>query len=279
MGAHHILMILLRRLAYPARWCDLNQILGGNTQQSSKAFNYALQWMFHVHVPMIQDLRRWSGHFAGFAKRLADCGAPFDNLVSFVDGHFDPTARPGGDACVSTNVWDFQVYNALHKDHGLMFQGLVLVNGFAMCWGPFGGNEADAKTIVQANIIEDLHSISGELGVTYSHFADSAYPQSRYMHAILKCPAGGQLSAIERRFNALMARFRIVIEQLFAEVDASFAFLQMKQNKRLGRQDVGKMFPVAVLLHNVRTHFYGNQCAGYFGLDGCLDLSLMQLFE
>ncbi len=129
-----------------------------------------------------------------------------------------------------------QVYNELHKDHGLMFQGLVLVNGFAMCWGPFGGNEADAKTIVQANIIEDLHSISNELGTTYSHFADSAYPQSSYMHAILKCPAGGQLSAIERRFNALMACFRIVIEQLFTEVDASFAVLQMKQNMLLGEK-------------------------------------------
>ncbi len=66
----------------------------------------------------------------------------------------------------------------------------------------------------------------------------------------------------------LMARFSIVIEQLFAEVDWSWAALQMKQNQRLGRQDVGKISPVEMVLHNVLTTLYWNQTAGYFGLHG-----------
>ena len=115
-------------------------ILGGYDALLSETFKFGLMFFFHKYVPLVRDLHRWKHKFAAFAKRLADMGALFDNLISFVDGHFDPTARPGGDACVNKNVWDFQVYNQLHKDHGLMFQGAVLVNGFAMCWGPYGGN-------------------------------------------------------------------------------------------------------------------------------------------
>ena len=99
------------------------------------------------------------------------------------------------------------------------------------------------------------------------------------MQAILKCPAGVNLTAGQRRFNTMMARFRIVIENLFAEVTSVWASLQHKHNKKIWKQDVGKMFPVCVFLHNCRTVFYRKQTSSYFGLDGLLDLSLQDLFD
>ena len=78
-----------------------------------------------------------------------------------------------------------------------MYQGLILVNGIAMCFGPFAGNDHDAKTVHWANIITDMHDISQELGSVYSHFADSTYPQSRYMQVIQKALQGGQLSLVQ----------------------------------------------------------------------------------
>ncbi len=51
MGTHHMLCQLA--LCW---WCDINQILSGNTQQSLKAFNCTLQWFYHMHVLLIQDL-------------------------------------------------------------------------------------------------------------------------------------------------------------------------------------------------------------------------------
>ena len=279
MRTDHIMMVFLRRMAFPARWPDINQILGGSRSTCSAAYNFALEFMFNNYVPLVQDLHRWKNRFATFAKQLKDIGAPYDNLVSFVDRHFDRTARPMGDGCVNLNVKDFHVYNHLHKDHGLMFQGLVLVNGMAMCWGPFAGSANDANTVIQANIVSDMADISTQLGETFSHFADSAYPQSRYMQCIQKCPAGGKLSQAARRFNALMARFRVVVENLFAEVDTSWSMLQHKQNKFIGRDDVGKMFPCAIVLHNLRTLCYGNQTGAYFGLDGLLDITLSQYLD
>ncbi len=87
------------------------------------------------------------------------------------------------------------------------------------------------KTVMKAVIISDLHRVCYELGVTYSHFADSAYPVSRYMQAIFKNPIGGSHSAGEQRFNVLMVSFRIVIENLFAVVTKTHgptAFLQQE---------------------------------------------------
>lgn len=279
MRTDHLMMILCRRLAFPCRWVDVMLILGGNETDLSDGYNFVLRYIFKTFCPLVSHLGFWKEKFPDFAKRLADMGAPFDNLISFVDGHFDPTARPGGDACWNLNVKDYQVWNHLHKDHGLMYQGLCLVNGWCMCWGPFRGPENDAKTVIVAGIIEDLHAICQELGVTFSHFADSAYTRSRYMQAILKNPVGGNLTRAERRFNALMARFRVVIENLFAEVVSIFKTLQHKQNKMLGKQDIGKMFPVCMFLHNCRTLFYGNQVSAYFGCDGLLGLTLRDLLD
>ncbi len=279
MRTDHILMVFLRKLAFPIRWCDMNRLLGGSRTTNSETYNFALQYFYVEYVPLIQNLDRWKHRFHDFARRLAEMGAPYHNLISFVDGHFDPTARPTGDACAGVNLWDYQMYNPLHKDHGIMYQGLVLVNGIAMCWGPFAGNDNDAKTVMMASIIEDLKHICDEMGVTFSHFADSAYPQGRYMQAIQKCPAGGQLSQQARRFNALMARFRVVIENLFAEVDMVFAALQHKQQKKLGKQDIGKMFQCCVFLHNVRTIMYGSQTSSYYGLDGLLNITLSEFLN
>ena len=55
--------------------------------------------------------------------------------------------------------------------------------------------------------------------------------------------------------------------------------LQHKQNKFIGRDDVGKMFPCAIVLHNLRTLCYGNQTGAYFGLDGLLDITLSQYLD
>ena len=76
-----------------------------------------------------------------------------------------------------------------------------------------------------------------------------------------------------------MERFRIVIKNLLAEVVSTWAALQHKENKKPGAQDVGKMFPVAMLLHNCRAVFYGSQTSNYFGLDGMLELSLTNILD
>ena len=94
MRTDHIMMILLRRLAFPCRWCDLILILGGLISELSEAYNFALKFIFHKFCPLVSRLDVWKENFSRFAQRLSDMGVPFDNLVSFVDGHFNQLDLP-----------------------------------------------------------------------------------------------------------------------------------------------------------------------------------------
>ncbi len=72
-----------------------------------------------------------------------------------------------------------------------------------------------------------------------------------------------------------MARFRVIIEDIFAEAHKYWAALTHLHNLRLGSQRVGQMFPVAMLLYNIRSLFYGNQAVAYYeGEQMTLDIQL-----
>ena len=95
------------------------------------------------------------------------------------------------------------------------------------------------------------------------------------MHRILKGPATGEgLTAWERRYNALMARFRIIVENVFAVCEQYWGILRDRKNLRLGNMCVGKIFPLAILFYNIRTILYGNNIVGYMGENVLMDLSL-----
>ncbi|EKX49862.1 hypothetical protein GUITHDRAFT_103287 [Guillardia theta CCMP2712] len=127
----------------------------------------------------------------------------------------------------------------------------------------------------RSDVLETLREVSEEQGVDFCCFGDSAYPLSRFMQHILKAPAEGELTRLERRYNALMGRFRIVIENCFGEATQYFGMLQHRHNLRLGSQQVGKLFPLAMFIFNIHTLFYGNQTTAYFeGEHMVLDVSV-----
>jgi hypothetical protein len=138
------------------------------------------------------------------------------------------------------------------------------------------------------------------------------------MQAIQRCGAGGQLSqqaeklldmiclkqnkvnhkkeADEERAAAvlmscadelsccaalLMELFCVLIENLFAEVDQVFDALPHKQQKQLGRQDVGKMLQCCVFLHYVCKimHGPGRQTSAYCGSHGLLNITLSDFLD
>jgi hypothetical protein len=116
----------------------------------------------------------------------------------------------------------------------------------------------------ETGVLEALEEISMEQQQDFSGFGDSAYPLSRWMSRILKPPAEQSLTRLQRRYNALMARFRIVIEQLFAEATMYWGLLRYGSNLRLGSQQVGKLFPLGIFFLNIHTILYGNLTSAYF---------------
>ena len=45
--------------------------------------------------PLVSDIYIWKSFFVDFAQHFQAMGAPFDNLIGFLDGKLVPTARPG----------------------------------------------------------------------------------------------------------------------------------------------------------------------------------------
>jgi len=85
----------------------------------------------------------------------------------------------------------------------------------------------DSKKLYKSNLLDDLEDIATASGQDFVAFGDSAYPLHRLFSHVLKCPKGGSLSRQERLFNALNARFRLV---LFCHVRANIHALHITFN-------------------------------------------------
>ncbi len=92
MRADHIMMIFLQRLVIPVCWVGINIILCGSTTTNSDTYSWVLLHFYNRYVPPVQDLKCWKHKFPAFTACLSQMRAPYDNLVSFVDGDLDPTA-------------------------------------------------------------------------------------------------------------------------------------------------------------------------------------------
>jgi hypothetical protein len=268
--ADSALMIFLHRMAYPARWCDLQYILGSSRTVLSKTFNYMVEILYGRYARLMTDIRPWKRQFKRFANHLRSWGCPHHNLVAIFDGHFQETCRPGGDANKHLTLWDYQTFAGKEHAHGLKFQAGVMPNGMALVWGPWRGTQHDATMFDQTGVLQGIEECSEELGEDFSGYGDSAYPLNRFMARILKPAPEQSLTRLERRYNALMARFRIVIEQLFAETTGYWGLLLHPKNHRLGSQAVGKLFPLGLFFLNIHTLFYGNQTSNYFASERML---------
>jgi hypothetical protein len=83
------LCILLRRLAYPNRLCDLRLIFHRKKNIISMIFNRMLDFIYTRHVHLLNRLdQKWMNqlNLSRFASAIHDEGAPLNNCIGFVDG-------------------------------------------------------------------------------------------------------------------------------------------------------------------------------------------------
>ncbi len=76
-------------------------------------------------------------------------GAPFDNLVSFVDCHLTPQQEQAVMLAFTTMSGIPKSTISCTKTTGSCFKGALLVNSIAQ----FASNYNDAKTVIKANIV------------------------------------------------------------------------------------------------------------------------------
>lgn len=110
-------------------------------------------------------------------------------------------------------------------------------------------------------------------------FGDAAYPLHPNLQRTHKNLPGVPLSIWDRRFNLLMSRFRIVVENIFAQQGQRFGFTQHTQNQRLGTSPCGLTYAVSAILFNWTSILDGNQAASAHGYCTEADVSLEWYME
>ena len=128
------LCILLKRFAYPVRYCDMVPMFGRSVPELCKITLYGINHVFNNHRFRLQN---WNQPFlsaqnlASYAFAIHSKGAPLQTCFGFIDGTVRPICRPSLNQKI--------VYNGHKRLHAIKFQSVCLPNGLiANLSGPWG---------------------------------------------------------------------------------------------------------------------------------------------
>ncbi|CAN7943582.1 unnamed protein product [Ixodes hexagonus] len=252
------LCILLRRLSYPNRLCDLEEMFGRHSSTLSSVTTNMLRHLTTTFRGLTADLssHAWltRSSLEEFAEAVHAKGAPLQNCWGFLDGTARPICRP---------TEDQRLYFSGHKRvHTLKFQSIMCANGIIVeMYGPYPGHRHDAGMLRLSGLCERLEDLVE--GAVYTIYGDPAYP----LRPLIQKPfMGARLSAAEVNFNKRMSSVRQAVEWGFGKVASSFAFVDFKKNQKIMLQQVPEMYQAATLLTNCHTCLYGSQTSMYFQL-------------
>ncbi|KAH7955737.1 hypothetical protein HPB52_003420 [Rhipicephalus sanguineus] len=228
VSGEEALLMTLRRLSYPNRWCDIEPMFGRASSAMSSIVSQVMAHIDRVFGHLLDDLARHTW-------------LTLDDL----------------------NVFSQRIYFSGHKRvHALKYQAVMGANGI-VCEldGPYPGSRHDAGILGESGLYAKLQRLTH--GCLYCIYGDPAYP----LRPLLMRPYGGAtLTAQQQLFNEGMSTVRQAVEWGFGKVIAEFAFVDFKKNQKILLQNVGQMYRVATLLTNCHTCLYGSQTGMYFGL-------------
>jgi hypothetical protein len=246
------LCILLRKLAFPARWNDTVALFHRSRGSLSEIFNVVLGFLFERWRHLFHSFpnNQYSdSHFRDIMRAFSQFGLPLANLLGFIDGTIRPVARPS---------W-FQMlfYNGKDKVHALKYLALVGADGIVwLLYGPFMGPDHDARLQALSDLEARLRELGQRLNVDLYAYGDSAFSLS---DVILKGHLGAALNAQQTAFNQSMSRGRIAVEHGFALPANLFWSLDLLRQNKYYSQNVVSIYFVAHLFANLYTCLNGNQ--------------------
>ena len=250
--------MLLRRLAYPNRLCDLSPMFGRSVSAISAIVDKVADHLFVNYHILLQTVDQpWLvDNLVVFAESIEAKGSPLADCWGFIDGTVRPICRPGVNQKAS--------YNGHKRTHALKYQAITTPNGLiANLSGPFEGNRHDAFLFRESGVENEIKDFRGARGQHMYLYGDSAYALTPYM--MTPFPSLN-ITPEKAEFNQKMSKVRQAVEWSFGKTITLFAFLDFKKNQKLYLQPLGKYYIVATLLCNFHTCFYGSQISDYFNV-------------
>lgn len=252
-----LLLILLKRFAYPCRLLDLSIFFKLNISTISYSIDYSTKFLYSKYSNILYfDSERIFQNLERYAERINNKGGSLLNCVGFIDGTVRPICRP------TNNQRDY--YNGHKRVHSLKYQAIMFPDGIiGHISGPFDGRRHDASIYALSGIDAEIRPFLHKNGIMYHIYGDPAYPLSSFIIS----PFGGSRTTLEQEeFNKSMSSVRETVEWGFSRVVANFAFLDFKKNLKLEIQDIGHYYPIGVLLTNCYSCLNDNQISIFFNL-------------
>ncbi|KAF6211254.1 hypothetical protein GE061_014371 [Apolygus lucorum] len=255
------LCILLKRLSYPNRLCDLEAFFG---MSSAAISSVAKEMTNHVisrkgYLLATLESHTWlnAEKLEYYAEAVARKGAPLNNCWAFIDGTARHICRP------SVNQEMF--YSGHKRYHCLKFQSTVTPDGLIISLlGPFDGRRHDAGIFRETGFINQLQRLCENAANQYVLYGDAAYPIS---DLLLKPFPQTSTEDHAIYFNRAMSAVRQAVEWGFGKVVRDWAFVDFHKNLKILKQDVSSMYKVACLLSNCHSCLYGSQVSDFFSIN------------
>jgi len=260
------LVTFLARMAYPNRWEDKLQFLGGRGRSAYvEAFYVVLNHIYTNFKHCITGIDRWAntGSMSTWANAIHAAGAPAPRCVGFIDGTFRPSCRPG--------EHQEELYSGYKKLHGIKFQSVTAPNGLIVdFFGCVVGRRGDGYLLRRSGFLARMAALVAAEGLPFYVYGDPAYALSQYILRGFK----GAMTPAQKQFSTAMSSVREVVEWGFSLIVRDWAFVDYRKNLKIGKQPIGRLYFVAALLTNMKTcmtashafDYYGNQIAQEFGL-------------
>ncbi|KAI9103920.1 hypothetical protein DFS34DRAFT_569269, partial [Phlyctochytrium arcticum] len=127
------ILLVLRRLVYPNRWCDLQQLFSRSKSWMSVIFNTTITIIFEAyHPPLFHwDVQRLDQVcHQGFSEAIHEKTGVLPTFIGFIDSTVRANCRP--------SIHQRQVYNGHKQFHALKYQSVSTPNGIIVhLSGPF----------------------------------------------------------------------------------------------------------------------------------------------
>ena len=215
---------------------------GRSVPELSMISNFVLNWIYNNFSHKLSDFNQdWlaPAKLSEYADAIYQKGVAIDFCWGFVDGTVRPICRPSENQRM--------VYNGHKRVHAIKFQSVVAPNGLiANLFGPMEGRRHDCALLNASGLLQNLvqHSQT-PAGQNLCIYGDPAYPIRPQLLGPFK---GAHVTQVQKEFNKAMSKVRISVEWIFGDIINYFAFINFRNNLKIGLSAVGKMYIVCALL-------------------------------
>lgn len=133
--------IVLRLLAYPCGWVDLELTFGMHSSALSEIFREAIEGLYEKRSPLLTTFRSdlLQDRAAPYAEVMEARGATLDNFIGFIDGTNEHICRPG-----LSHFYQNALYSGHKRCHCLLYQTIATPSGLVFhLYGPVKGIRND----------------------------------------------------------------------------------------------------------------------------------------